>query len=72
MQKAAVENLDRITVRAVSAFRKLDVTEALLLDITEDGVISEDEEKDMQKILAELEELAAITQNLKLWVKKNL
>jgi hypothetical protein len=42
------------------------------LDITEDGVISEDEEKDMQKILAELEELAAITQNLKLWVKKNL
>lgn len=72
VQKVEVEDLDRITVRALSAFRKLEKTKETLLDITEDGVISEDERADMQKILSDLEELSGIAQNLKLWVKKNM
>lgn len=72
MPKVLVEDLDRITVRALSTFRKLEQTEETLLDITEDGVISEDEREDMQRILTCLEEMSVITQNLKLWVKKNM
>ena len=72
MPKADVTNLDRITVQAIASFRRLNVTEEILLDITEDGVITEDEKPDMQKVLDNLEELEAVTQNLRIWVKKNL
>ena len=67
-----LEELDRITIRALSAFRKVGKTGELLLDITDDGVISEDEKGDLNKVLENLEELEQITQSLKLWVKKNL
>lgn len=70
--QAEVADLDRITVRTLSTIRKLGETKELLLDITEDGVIDESEKADMKKILDDLEELEQVTQNLKLWVKKNL
>ena len=72
MPKADVGDLDRITVQAMASFRRLNATKELLLDITEDGMITEDEKLDMQKILDNLEELEIITQNLRIWVKKNL
>lgn len=70
--KASVEELDRISLKALSTFRKVEGTRELLLDITADGVISEDERADMQKILGNLEELEQVAQSLKLWVKKNM
>lgn len=72
MPKVAIEDLDRISIRALSTFRKIEETKDLLLDITEDGVVHEDEEEGMRKILENLEELEQVAQNLKLWVKKNL
>lgn len=72
MARVDIESLDRISIRALSSFRKIGETKDLLLDITADGVISDDEKPDMQKILENLEELEAVAQNLKLWVKKNL
>ncbi len=72
MPKAEVVDLDRICVKVLSSFRKLDRTKELLLDITEDGIISEDEKADLQEVLKSLEELEGIAQNLRIWVKKNL
>lgn len=72
LTKASVDDLDRITVRVISAFRKLNNTKELLLDITEDGVVSEDEVPDMNTVLENLKELEGVTQSLKIWVKKNL
>lgn len=72
LPKAEVADLDRITIRALSAIRKLGETKVLLLDITEDGVIDESEKADMEKVLCNLEELEQIAQNMKLWIKKNL
>ena len=72
MPKVGAVDLDRITVRALSSFKKISQTEKILLDITEDGVISDDERPAMQKVLENLGDLEAITQNLKVWVKKNL
>lgn len=70
--KADIADLDRISVRALSTFRKIGETKELLLDITEDGVIDESEKMDMQKILENLEELEAVAQSFKIWAKKNL
>lgn len=70
--KVNVEELDRISLKALSTFRKVEGTKELLLDITEDGVISEDEKADLQKVLCNLEELEQIAQSMKLWVKKNM
>lgn len=70
--KADVADLDRITIQALSSFRRLDKTRELLLDITEDGVVTEDEEPDLMRVLGDLDELVAVAQNLKIWVKKNL
>jgi hypothetical protein len=72
MPKADMVDLDRISIRALSTFRKIGETKELLLDITEDGVIDDSEKADMQKILENLDELEQVTQSLKLWVKKNL
>lgn len=72
LPKAEIADLDRITVRTLSAIRKLGETKELLLDITEDGVIDESEKDDMKKILQSLEELEQIAQSMKLWIKKNL
>ena len=72
IHEAEVADLDRITVRTLSAIRKLGETKELLLDITEDGVIDETEKDDMEKVLRNLEELEQIAQNMKLWIKKNL
>ena len=67
-----LEDLDRISIKALSAFRKIGETKEILLDITADGVIDESENVDMQKILENLAELEQIAQSLKIWVKKNL
>ena len=65
MPKVDVEDLDRISIKALSSFRKISETRELLLDITEDGIIAEDERSTLQKILENLEELEGVTQNLK-------
>lgn len=67
-----IADLDRITIKALSSFRKISDTKEILLDITEDGVIDEDEKADMEKVLENLEEMEQIAQSIKLWIKKNL
>ena len=47
-------------------------TKEMLLDITEDGVIDENEKPQLEEILKNLEEVEEIAQSMKLWIKKNL
>ena len=72
MPRIDVADIDRISIRALSTFRKIAETKEMLLDITKDGVISDDEKEDLNKVLKNLEELEQITQSLRMWVKKNL
>ena len=72
MPKADLADLDRISIKALSTFRKLGETKELLLDITEDGAIDESEKPQLDKILGTLDELENVAQSLKIWVKKNL
>lgn len=67
-----LEDLDRIAVKALSSFRKILVAKENLLDIVEDGIINPDERPELDKIIGTLDEVASITQSLKVWVEKNL
>lgn len=67
-----LEDLDRITVKAMASLRKAAETKELLLDITEDGVITDEEKPSLKRILATLDEITAIAQSLKVWTEKNL
>ena len=70
--KAELADMDRITIRTLSTFRKIGETKEMLLDITEDGVIDENEKPQLEEILKNLEEVEEIAQSMKLWSKKNL
>lgn len=70
--KLELEDLDRITVRAIANLRKMADVKELLLDITEDGIISEEERPDLDTILKMLDEVSSIAQSLKVWAEKNL
>lgn len=72
MPKVSVEDLDRITLKALSSLRNVGKVKDKLLDITEDGIISEDEEADMKEILESLEELEQISHSFRIWAKKNM
>lgn len=67
-----LEDLDRITVKAMASLRKIMETKDILLDITEDGVISEEEKPELEKVLQNLDEISAIAQSLKIWAEKNI
>lgn len=70
--KVRLEALDRISIRALSSFRKVEETKELLLDITADGIIDESEKPQLNKIIETLDELEQVAQSLKIWAKKNL
>ena len=59
-------------VKLVSAFRKDDSLGDILLDITEDGVISKEEMPQLEHVLSQLGRLEKIIGELKLWAQKNL
>ena len=69
--EAKVQDLDRISLKALSIFRRINDTQDKLLDIAEDGRVTEEEKEDMEEVLRNLEELEEVAQNLKLWVAKN-
>ncbi|MBO5610622.1 MAG: XRE family transcriptional regulator [Eubacterium sp.] len=65
-------NIDKITLDVVRVLKDVYVTRDTLLDITEDGVIDETEKEDLNRVLANLERIAQVSEELKAWVKKNL
>ena len=65
------QDLDRISTKALSSFQKISKTKEELLDIVSDGIVSEDEQPTLNKVLSSLDELNAVTQELKAWVTKN-
>lgn len=70
--KIDIDSLDRIAIKALSVFRHIEGAKEKLLDITEDGIITQDEQPELEHILNCLDEVTHIAMNLKAWVKKNL
>ena len=72
MPKIENAGLDRISLRMLSSLKKINEAKESLLDITADGIISEEEKPELKKIIQTLDEVNEITQNLKNWVERNL
>ena len=72
MPKIENAGLDRISLRMLSSLKKINEAKESLLDITADGVVSEEEKPELKKIIQTLDEVNEITQNLKNWVERNL
>ena len=70
--KVELEDLDRLTIKALSNLRKISNVKEDLLDITADGVISVEERPKFHDVIKTLDEISNIAQSLKLWAKKNL
>ena len=72
LPKIELDNLDRITVKALATFRNIEVQKEKLLDIAADGIISDSERPDFEMVIKAMDELAAVAFNLKAWAEKNL
>ena len=72
MPKIENTGLDRISLRMLSSLKKINEAKESLLDITADGIISEEEKPELKKIIQTLDEVNGITQNLKNWIERNL
>ena len=65
-------SLDRISLEALSKFKKIKQAKELLLDITADGVIDESELGDLRTVIDTLDSVAKTAEQLKCWAEKNL
>lgn len=62
--------LDRLALKVLSSFRDVDGVRNTIIDICADGMISEDEEPQLDKVLVELDAMVQVAQSLKLWAEK--
>ena len=67
-----VRELDRITIMALSSFKKISHSKENLLDIVADGQITEDEKPALEEIIKTMDEMTEIAQSLKAWAEKNI
>lgn len=67
-----LEELDRVTLKMLAAFRQIPGIKDGLIDITADGRITEDEKPQLKQILIDLDLIVNNAESLKLWCKKNL
>lgn len=72
MPKADIASLDRISLKTLGALKKVTETKETLLEITADGVITDDEKGKLGEVVGNLEEIEQVAQSLKIWIKKNL
>ena len=65
------DDLDKISVRLMSALHFLENAEDKIYSILEDGKVTENERDEFQNILDTLEKIAYSASSLQLWAKKN-
>ena len=72
MSEVKSSTLSEIVLGMLSALNSLDNQKNRLIDITADGIISDDELPDFVKIEKELEHIDLTVQSLKLWVANTI
>ncbi|MEG2000571.1 MAG: XRE family transcriptional regulator [Evtepia sp.] len=72
LQKYELNELDRLAVKLMVAFRKGESVENIFLDITEDGIIDETERPQLSHVIDYLDKITKTAGELKLWAEKNL
>ena len=64
------KELSQITLEMLASLNSLDKQKVRLIEITVDGIISEDELEDFKKIQEQLEYISMAIDSLQLWVQK--
>lgn len=65
-----IKELSQITLELLASLNSLEKEKTRLIEITVDGVISDDEMKDFEKIQEQLSEISLVIDTLQLWVQK--
>lgn len=71
VKKLEIEDLDRIAIKVLAAFRHVPEIKESVLEITEDGVISESEIPALKAVLAALDVISQYSQEFNLWAEKH-
>jgi len=69
---AEMRNIDRLTIRIITALEDAGEIENAILEVARDGKITPDEQEQVIAITAALERIAVTATEMKLWVAKNL
>lgn len=65
-----LKDLSQITLEMLASLNSLEKEKTRLIEITVDGVISEDEKEDFERIQDQLAQIAMAVDSLQLWVQK--
>ena len=65
-----IKELSQITLEMLASFNSMEKEKNRLIEITVDGIISEDELKDFESIQERLAQIALAIDSLQLWVQK--
>lgn len=68
---AEIMHLDRLAIKILAALGNTEFIPKAILEVAEDGVVTENEHQQAEDILAALENIAKTAIEMKLWVLKN-
>lgn len=71
-KKVKVRNLDRLILNTLGALNDVSDLKDSLIDISEDGLVDEEEREEFKRILNALSQISETAQSLDLWARKNL
>jgi len=72
VKEVTIDDFDRLALKVLGSLKDIDDLRMSLIAISEDGVISEAEEKTFNEILDSLEKISTNAKALQLWALKNI
>lgn len=72
IQEVQMDDFDRLSLRVLGSLQDIDTLKDSLIEISEDGVISIDEQEKFNNIIDALEKISNNAKALRLWAKKNI
>ncbi|WP_083553584.1 helix-turn-helix domain-containing protein [Clostridium intestinale] len=72
IKQLEIKSLEIVTLQMISILRKVEGVKGTLLDVTEDGVITEDELPRLKEVVNYFDKVSQAANELKLWAEKYL
>lgn len=72
VKKVDIDDFDRLALKVLGSLKDIDSLRMALIDISEDGVISLNEQDKFNSILDALEKISNNSKALQIWAKKNV
>lgn len=72
VSEVKIDDFDRLSLKVLGSLKDIDSIRTNLIDISEDGVVTKEEEAAFNDIIDSLEKIADSATALKLWAMKNI